>query len=332
MTEKWTDKMGKKALRRYRFTLTLKIIRVLLIILFIGVIYQMVLQISYSKTDNQEKLQTYAQLAAEWTMPGVMVDRHGNFGDISALMTERTLIDLKKRVGSADKGIGTREIHKPLVTSFTRIDDTINDQDVYSEYQFYLPYDPRTDNQLAASSGEVVWETLERLHEGTVTEIAFSFDEYYRTEEVMEIFDDYDLTVSWLPLYMGELKNFDTDWSAGGDTLRVDPWGLSSAQYFDENWRNHQTGYLSLGNIEEVETQMIHNMNLLYEEDESLAEAMFQVPKFEERVEFLEEEGFKVYGAVVTGPSKELLKLQEEEMIRGEQIGPIEYWNWSPTY
>ncbi|WP_416148708.1 anti sigma factor C-terminal domain-containing protein [Salipaludibacillus sp. HK11] len=332
MTEKWTDKTGMKALRRYRFTLTLKIIRILLIILFTGVIYQMVLQISYSETDNQEKLQTYAQLSAEWTMPGVRVDRFGGtLGDISAFFTERTSIDLKKRVGSDDKRIGTREIVKPLVKSFTHLYDDITDPDVYADYQFYLPYDPRNERSLSASKEDGVWDTLETLHEGTVAEMAFSFDDYYRPEEIMEFLDDYDLTVSWLPLFMGELQNFESGSGGSEDTLSVDPWGLSSGQYFDEKWRNNATSFLSLENIDEVESQMIANMKLLYEEDDTLAEAMFQMPHFEERIEFLEEDGFKVYGAVVTGPTKELLTLQEEKIIRGEQLGYITYWNWSQT-
>lgn len=38
--------------------------------------------------------------------------------------------------------------------------------------------------------------------------------------------------------------------------------------------------------------------------------------------------GFMVYGAVVTGPTKELLRLQELEEIQGVQLGEITFWNW----
>ncbi|WP_084221770.1 MULTISPECIES: anti sigma factor C-terminal domain-containing protein [Mesobacillus] len=40
-------------------------------------------------------------------------------------------------------------------------------------------------------------------------------------------------------------------------------------------------------------------------------------------------EGFQVYGAVVTGPVKELLKLKENRQIQGANLGDMTYWNWT---
>lgn len=45
-------------------------------------------------------------------------------------------------------------------------------------------------------------------------------------------------------------------------------------------------------------------------------------------MEILKENGFKVYGADVTGPVKALLKLQEEETFRTVKVGEFDYWNW----
>ena len=44
----------------------------------------------------------------------------------------------------------------------------------------------------------------------------------------------------------------------------------------------------------------------------------------------IQDEGFTAYGAVVTGPVKELLKLKELETIQGVQLGEVELWNWDP--
>ncbi|TKI02527.1 anti sigma factor C-terminal domain-containing protein, partial [Bacillus cereus] len=42
----------------------------------------------------------------------------------------------------------------------------------------------------------------------------------------------------------------------------------------------------------------------------------------------VKENGVKVYGIVITGPSKELLKLQNSPHVRYATLGDIEIWNW----
>ena len=49
----------------------------------------------------------------------------------------------------------------------------------------------------------------------------------------------------------------------------------------------------------------------------------------EERMNYLEDNGFYHYGAVITGPTKELLQLQEEELISTIMVDEIAFWNWS---
>ena len=48
----------------------------------------------------------------------------------------------------------------------------------------------------------------------------------------------------------------------------------------------------------------------------------------EQRYAFLQKNGVKIYGAVLTGPTKELLKLQEEKEINSPFVGAIDWWNW----
>lgn len=38
--------------------------------------------------------------------------------------------------------------------------------------------------------------------------------------------------------------------------------------------------------------------------------------------------GVKVYGIVIIGPSKELVKLQNSPHVRDATLGDIEFWNW----
>ena len=46
------------------------------------------------------------------------------------------------------------------------------------------------------------------------------------------------------------------------------------------------------------------------------------------RVQYLNEHGIKHYGAVVTGPTKEVLKLKDEGKISDLEVDEIDFWNW----
>lgn len=64
---------------------------------------------------------------------------------------------------------------------------------------------------------------------------------------------------------------------------------------------------------------------------QALVEANYQFLGFsylQERYDYIQANGFKVYGAVITGPTKELLKLREEPGIYQVQLGDVELWNW----
>ena len=43
----------------------------------------------------------------------------------------------------------------------------------------------------------------------------------------------------------------------------------------------------------------------------------------------LENNGFVHYGAVITGPTKEVLNLQEEAWVAALQVDEVRLWNWN---
>ncbi len=46
------------------------------------------------------------------------------------------------------------------------------------------------------------------------------------------------------------------------------------------------------------------------------------------RIQYMEKHGYKHYGAVVTGPTKEVLMLQDEGKVSELEVDEIEFWNW----
>ena len=47
-----------------------------------------------------------------------------------------------------------------------------------------------------------------------------------------------------------------------------------------------------------------------------------------ERIEYLKSHGVNIYGMVVTGPTKELLKLKENTWIASIRLGEVRLWDW----
>ncbi|MBP3040553.1 anti sigma factor C-terminal domain-containing protein [Bacillaceae bacterium Marseille-Q3522] len=64
------------------------------------------------------------------------------------------------------------------------------------------------------------------------------------------------------------------------------------------------------------------------EESRTYYESFLGLQFLSERYQYLQENGFLIYGAVVTDPVKELLKLKDVKEILEPRLGDIEYWNW----
>jgi Sigma factor regulator C-terminal len=68
----------------------------------------------------------------------------------------------------------------------------------------------------------------------------------------------------------------------------------------------------------------------LLEKNEDMAEKVSRAKSLEikKRLSYIKENGIKVYGAVITGPTPELRKLETINKIRGVKVGEVKLWNW----
>ncbi len=72
-------------------------------------------------------------------------------------------------------------------------------------------------------------------------------------------------------------------------------------------------------------------MRILSEHKKTVSKTTWTPEKelnLDKRYEYVKDNGVKVYGIVITGPSKELLKLQNSPHVRYATLGDIEVWNW----
>nr|WP_309098283.1 anti sigma factor C-terminal domain-containing protein [Fredinandcohnia onubensis] len=335
MTE-WTKDKEKRVLWKYRFSLTIRIIRVVLILLFLYGIYMMLLSIGYSFTKLDDKNSFHLNLAIDWTQPGL----HGEYGmpinaEITPFLSQRMTIPISQTIGKEEQVIGEWNVTKRLLNLFSTKETSYFQSSDNKQFGFVLPEDPRTGKKLAGVTNRAdqqEWQKLEMVHEGTVANLAFSTSQFYNPKELLKKLEKYDLDVYWMPLYAGELKAFEPSWgqTGGGEHLSVDTLGLSRAVDMNKDYNGWAEWILSSKAIEENQKVMLKNMkNLIDDESKTYRQNVLGLWYLEERYEYLKENEFLVYGAVVTGPVKELLKLKEEQDFRNIQVGEFEYWNWT---
>jgi hypothetical protein len=328
----WSRDKEKKIMTKYRFTLTYRVVKVLIAALFLFWVYMMAVTISYDSLHLDRKHIFYTQLAMDWTQPNI----HKDFGgiaqsEITPFFTQKISYPVTRRVGKEEQPAGEMHIKKGLLNSYSTRALSYYQPDQGGGFRFYFPENPKTGEKLEAGDGHGVWETLGKVHEGTVAEAAFSTERFMDPEELFALLAPYDLDVLWMPLYTGELKTFKGNTGSGGNSISPIPaFGLTGGREISDDRMSESEYEFTQEMLGKNKELMLGQMEkLLKEERKSYYENFLGLGYLEKRHAYLEENGFQVYGAVVTGPVKELLKLKEIKELRGEQLGEMEYWNWA---
>lgn len=332
--EEKAQEIVQKHKNRFSIKLSLQIIRVFVLILILFSVYKMALEIVYDGSKFGKRTEFYQKLAVDWTAPelkGGLGVSHSN--EITSFFTQKITFPLEKRIGKTEFVESELTLTKPLITAFSTV--SINGNISYDKwnnrFSFDLPINPQNGKILEGQDSPDVWKTLDMVHEGNVANLAFSLDDYYTPKEISELLSNYDLDILWMPIYMGELQNFtEGGWGGGTATMSLTlPWGLTGGREMHEDFKGGSLIHvLDEETIEESERIMLENMDAMLASNKRLAERLLNTEYLQERADYLREEGFKAYGAVVTGPVKELLKLQELDEVRSVQLGEIKHWNW----
>ena len=334
----WNEKKAEEILakhkNRFSLRLTFKIIRVLVAVYILYVIYMLPLSLIYEASNIGERTEHYQAVAVDWTMPGLSIAvSSSTYNEITPFWTQKIEFPLLKRIGKEDYVVSQLNLRKTLISSFSTVEIeesyTLNSSE--EGFKFYLPYHPVTGTKLVGNDSPAVWSKLEKINDGNVAEMAFSTEEYYSPAEIVQLLSLYDLDIIWMPLYMGELKQYkEGSWGGGGTSISLGrPWGLAGGRVANPNFNGGSLiNILVKSTVEASEQAMLENMNMMLDKNKNLAETLLGTDYLQERYDYLNKEGFQVYGAVVTGPVKELLKLKEVKEIHSEQLGEITYWNW----
>jgi hypothetical protein len=166
-----------------------------------------------------------------------------------------------------------------------------------------------------------MWNTLEKLHEGTVAEAYITFNKLYETQEVLDIFKNKDMDLLWLAVDTGT-KN--------GTVL-----GFPHAYDFPElrrNWFDPPPKVVQHYTNGEFRNEYFIDTLKFLNEHKDIANAVDSIgsmQNLQETLNYLDKNGVRILGVAVTGPTKEILKLREDNLVRRIIVGESRLWNWN---
>ena len=281
-----------------------------------------------SESSRGQQATQVVRTATQMTMPNV----YATSGGFNTNFFFNMDIDyyLQKKVGKQDKMIGQLDgkmLFHRLTVNREWTDGQFNVQ-LYFLHPQFVANQPEAEQEFYERTKNETWRTLDILPEGTVSEVALTFDRLYDIDEVYSLLHGYDLEIPWYAIDTGTEKEGDSYGSpylSAGNGI----WGIHEGSIFD--FKRGGGSIQVRGDGDEREEAFKTGLRFLADHENMVKQYVWDVDRhhsLEERYDYVEENGVKTYGVVVTGPTKELLRLQEHENIIYATVGEVDYWNW----
>ncbi|WP_153465461.1 anti-sigma factor [Sediminibacillus terrae] len=303
-------KMVRSSIRHARFSL---IAYVVMIVLLIYPVMTMASYLYYGWGNKANRLIDAAIETVYVTEPNVSLEEMEIEEEVGLFSLDVNM-DLFKRIGDKDIKLGDWEVGYQFDQAEPPSRDYITEtppEDIpyYDTKKLYHPEASITNHDTDA------WDTLEKLPEGTVAEAYLSLNDLHQPDSMREITEGLDIEWRWYAI--------DTGLEASGKSSEggyLAPIGYP-AQTDPDAWSPYHDGK---PNAE----QFMDSLRFLEDyEQQAVDIAHAKWLDLDERIDYLEGHGIKAYGGVVTGPSKEILKLQDNESVRAIYLGEVRLWN-----
>ncbi|AVK83497.1 anti-sigma factor [Lysinibacillus sp. B2A1] len=230
-------------------------------------------------------------------------------------LSMKLTFDQYKRIGEEDYKANTYDLRFFL--------GGLSKKEVTTFLERVAPKHPTETNQWILHPGNVKlllnsareWKVLEGLPNETVVEAYISFFDLMTVQEAVKAMPNVD--VVWAAIDTGVEK---TNLSKDGHV--VSPIGYP-VQRDNTKWSPFQDATSN----EEVFFNILKSM----EQHEELATAVSSAKNLAlpERIAYIEKNGVKTYGVVVTGPKNDILALKKMNIARAMKMGEVKLWNWS---
>ncbi|OUM87449.1 MAG: hypothetical protein BAA01_12645 [Bacillus thermozeamaize] len=293
---------------------------------------------SWGEPNRMEIYQDVIRSTVAVTEPNIQFSSSGM--NTTPWFTMRINAQLEKQIGDKLELVG--EMSSSFL--FNRMSSPERKWLIYTPRNYPLFYHP--EDNLGDPFTKSTWNSLEKLPEGTVSELYLSLDHFYSTAEVLSLLEGKNLQPLWFAVDTGMEEPYRT-----GDYRPVDvPFGFP----FFPMWHHddmkldeltvERKSFFSTVTIESRGSPPIEAYGSAEVREENFIKTLQLLTKYEniakgvsryhdlhlsERLAYIQEKGVRIYGVVVTGPTKELLKLKEEPWVRRAVLGEVRLWSWS---
>ncbi|GAA4842789.1 anti-sigma factor [Paenibacillus vulneris] len=284
----------------------------------------------YGLGDRSAVYQDVISSAISLTRPNLSVSGGSNS---SAFFTMDYKGTLRKKIGSMESSIG--DFQFSFLLGWPGIEQTTwrNEASASGAYLFQLPD--------AKHKADPEWSRLEKLPEGTVSEVFVSLDRLYTTDELLKLLENKNMDPVWFAAYTDQEKRTEDDPAV------MAPVGFPSTPIWHKkdmkvnSYEEQKTGWFSkvvitsssspgvqaYGDGQIREQNFMDTLHLL-QQYSRITQRLAPWLRLDSAVQYLEANGVKLYGVVLTGPTKELLKLQQEPWVSTIRVGEVRLWNW----
>ncbi|WP_339147065.1 MULTISPECIES: anti sigma factor C-terminal domain-containing protein [unclassified Sutcliffiella] len=284
----------------------------------------------YTRSQKLADVINFSQLITD-----PFADKYSIDTEVGTFFNMGITMELRKQVGKEFYTVGEMDVDF-LFSKMGDVEKKYYGKDENSQVQFLHPSFLK--EYPSESTSE--WERLEMLPEGTVATAFITFDEIMSTEKVFEHFQGKDLDLIWFPVDIpNDRDNYYPISNIGFPNYPIfhsEDWTLTSRAEERSLFGSTITEGRSAPEYKEGDTEMLHKqfkktLQFLkdYQKEFNQIQVMHNEIKLNHVISYLEKNEISHHGVVITGPTKEVLSLKEDDWIGAIHIDEVALWNWS---
>lgn len=311
LTEEEKAKILLSGKYRARWNTIITILSIILLLIPVGYLSTIIF---YSINNNANNQITTLETMYSVTKPNMEIDDSAIESEFNPTLGLNISAPIKNTVGDLEKKVGT--YHSNII--FGKIKDqniSLNINEAPSDLRdkkFPFVYGGVTVPSYLSNG----WSHLDQVPKGTVAEVYLSFDKAYTPKEVKNMFKDKNVKIVWNAVYTGMEEKME---DLSGSVVTPVGYPENNSPFENSDFQEKPSQELFLDQMDYLDQHKGIVEQLMGEA--SLAGS--------ERIHYLNKNGVMLYGVVITGPSKEILKLEESNNIRALYVNQVDLWNWN---
>ncbi|MBR2566573.1 MAG: anti sigma factor C-terminal domain-containing protein [Paenibacillus sp.] len=332
----WSHKQFERMVWKTRWKFFVNAGGTLLLIFLLYHVYIYALHMYFDQSKVRNEFMRTIVSVVEMNGDGLRVDKTNRSAfEVTPFLTQKATLKVYRLVGSWEVITGEIQAELSITGKFSyslsKTGSYLNGND---SGPFYLPYtlvDGPDEYDDSEKNGVI--KRLRKLDDGYVAELSISLKNLKSPEQLMQLLSKYDVGVTAMPVYSGEMQEKNLSYSRAGMYDYIIPHLTLKPLYQMEDGAGRWFNYFPIESEEQEQSQgtMKEQIDFMMSDLEWILSSNLQYSGAEldqRRLIYLKKNGVQVYGAVITGPVRELQKLIENPEFQHAYLNRVEMWNW----